>query len=72
MAVGDSLTEGLGVEEELAYQKGFLKSVMGKLSNERFVRNAPSPVVEKEQKKKDDAESKIKVLEERIAGITRE
>ncbi|MCK4750866.1 MAG: class I tRNA ligase family protein, partial [Bacteroidales bacterium] len=60
------------LEEELAYQKGFLKSVMGKLSNERFVRNAPSPVVEKEQKKKDDAESKIKVLEERIAGITRE
>ncbi|MFC2115327.1 valine--tRNA ligase [Bacteroidota bacterium] len=57
------------LEEELVYEKGFLKSVMGKLRNERFVQNAPSQVVEKEHKKKEDAEKKIQVLEERIAGL---
>jgi valyl-tRNA synthetase len=57
------------LREELDYQKGFLRSVMGKLNNERFVRNAPAEVVEKEQKKRDDAEKKISVLEERIDGL---
>ena len=57
------------LEEELKYQQGFLKSVMGKLGNERFVNNAPAQVVEKEQKKRTDAENKISVLEERIAGL---
>ena len=55
------------LNEELAYTKGFLKSVMGKLGNERFVNNAPFQVVEVEKKKKADAEEKIRSLEERIA-----
>jgi valyl-tRNA synthetase len=54
---------------ELDYQKGFLQKVMGKLGNDRFVKNAPESVVEKEIKKKDDAEKKIRVLEERIAEL---
>lgn len=58
------------LNEELAYNKGFLNSVMKKLSNERFVNNAPEKVVNIEKKKKEDAEIKIKVLEERIAGLT--
>jgi len=57
------------LEEELAYTKGFLKSVMGKLSNERFVNSAPSQVVDTERKKLADAEDKIKSLEERIASM---
>jgi len=57
------------LNEELIYNKGFLKSVMKKLSNERFVNNAPEKVVEIEKKKKEDAEAKIKVLEERIASF---
>jgi valyl-tRNA synthetase len=57
------------LEEELKYTKGFLNSVMKKLSNERFVNNAPEAVVAKEKAKQADAESKIKVLEERIAGL---
>ncbi len=57
------------LEEELKYEKGFLKSVMGKLNNERFISNAPPQVVEKEQKKKADAEKKISVLEERIKDL---
>ena len=55
--------------EELNYTKGFLISVMKKLSNDRFVNNAPEAVVEKEKAKQADAEAKIKVLEERIAGM---
>jgi len=57
------------LEEELKYTKGFLNSVMKKLSNERFVSNAPDAVVAKEKAKQTDAEAKIKVLEERIAGL---
>ncbi len=57
------------MQEELDYNKGFLHSVMKKLSNERFVNNAPEKVVSIEKKKKEDAESKIKVLEERIASL---
>jgi valyl-tRNA synthetase len=57
------------LQTELEYQKGFLEKVMAKLRNERFVSNAPQAVVEKEQKKKGDAEKKIRVLEERIAGL---
>ena len=56
-------------EEELKYLQGFLKSVIAKLSNERFVNNAPAQVVEMERKKQSDAESKIKSLEESIAAL---
>ncbi len=57
------------LEEELGYTKGFLKSVMGKLSNEKFVNSAPAQVVDIERKKQADAEDKIKSLEERIASL---
>jgi valyl-tRNA synthetase len=57
------------LEEELNYTKGFLNSVMKKLSNEKFVQNAPEKVVNMEKKKKEDAESKIKTLEERIKSL---
>ena len=58
-------------EEELAYMQGFLKSVLAKLNNERFVDNAPAKVVEAERKKQADAESKIKSLQESIAALRR-
>ncbi len=57
------------LEDELKYTQGFLISVMKKLSNSNFVNNAPEAVIEKERTKQLDAESKIKVLEERIAGM---
>jgi valyl-tRNA synthetase len=57
------------LEEELNYTKGFLKGVMKKLSNERFVNNAPEKVVETERKKQADAEGKIKVIEEQLASL---
>ena len=57
------------LQQELEYTKGFLASVMKKLNNERFVNSAPAKVVEIEQNKRADAESKIKVIEERIASM---
>ncbi len=70
------LADNIDVEAELAklvkdleYQKGFLISVQKKLSNERFVNNAPVAVVEGERRKLADAETKIKNLEESIAAL---
>jgi valyl-tRNA synthetase len=59
------------LEEELKYAQGFLKSVEAKLSNERFVSGAPAAVVDKERKKKADAEAKIAVIEQQLAGLRR-
>jgi valyl-tRNA synthetase len=42
---------------------------MKKLGNERFVQNAPSHVLDLENKKKSDAESKIHSIEERIKEL---
>ena len=57
------------LQAELDYAIGFLKSVEKKLSNERFVANAPEAVVAAERKKQADAQSKIKTLEESIAAL---
>ncbi len=57
------------IEEELKYNKGFLVSVSKKLSNERFVSNAPEQVVAIEKQKMADAESKIEALEKRMASL---
>ncbi|MCO6358338.1 valine--tRNA ligase [Roseivirga pacifica] len=65
----DVEAEKAEIEKELEYTKGFLNSVMKKLSNERFVNNAPEQVVASEKKKQADAESKIKVLEEKLASL---
>ncbi len=57
------------MEEELDYTRGFLNSVMKKLENKRFVNNAPEIVVQKEIKKKTDAEAKIQVLKDKIQAL---
>ena len=57
------------LEKDLAYQQGFLATVMKKLSNERFVSSAPAQVVENEQNKKRDAEAKIAAIEEQLAAL---
>jgi len=55
------------IAEELIYTKSFLESVMKKLGNERFVSNAKPEILALEQKKKADAEAKIKLLENQLA-----
>ena len=55
--------------EELKYQQGFLNSVKKKLSNERFVNNAPEKVVAIEKQKQADAEAKIEAIEQSLASL---
>ena len=57
------------LQEELKYTEGFLKSVLKKLSNERFVSNAPDAVVVSERKKQEDAESKIALIAQRLEAL---
>ena len=57
------------LEAQLQHAKGFLQGVEKKLSNERFVANAPEAVVALERKKQADARAKIKTLEESIAAL---
>jgi valyl-tRNA synthetase len=54
------------LEQELVYNQGFLQSVMKKLNNENFVKNAKESVVEVERRKQADAEAKIRVIEEQL------
>ena len=56
-------------ETQLKHLEGFLAGVMKKLSNERFVQNAPEQVVALERKKQSDSEEKIAALKESIAAL---
>ena len=71
-----ALNEHINVEEEVAkmkaeieYYERFLKQVNGKLSNEKFVNNAPENVVAMERKKQSDATTKLENLHNRIAAL---
>ena len=57
------------MEAELKHKEGFLQGVLKKLSNEKFVNNAPAAVIEMERKKQADAESIIISLKESIAAL---
>jgi valyl-tRNA synthetase len=57
------------MEAELKHKEGFLQGVMKKLSNEKFVQNAPAAVLDMERKKQADAESIINSLKESIAAL---
>lgn len=59
------------LSKDLEYYKGFRESVLKKLSNERFVNNAPAAVVEGERRKLADAETKIKNLEDSISALSK-
>ena len=65
----DTAAQKEQLQKELDYQRGFLLSVEKKLSNERFVQNAKSDVVDVERKKKAGAEQKIQALEESLARL---
>ena len=57
------------MEAQLKHLEGFLMGVQKKLSNERFVANAPEAVVALERKKQSDAEEKIASLKESLAAL---
>lgn len=65
----DTEEERKRLQKDLEYYEGFVEKVKKKLANERFVNNAPAPVVDMERKKLADGESKIKSLEEALASL---
>ena len=65
----DVVAEIAKIEEELAYTEGFLRSVRGKLSNEKFVSGAPEKVVEMERKKEADALATIETLKQSLKNL---
>ncbi len=65
----DTEAERNRLQQELEYAQGFVNAQLKKLSNERFVNNAPTDVVEKEKKKLSDGEERIKILEESLRRL---
>jgi valyl-tRNA synthetase len=65
----DVAAECAKAKADLEYQQGFIKSVMKKLGNERFVAGAPEAVVANERKKLADGEAKIQILEETLKRL---
>lgn len=65
----DKVLEKKKLEKELKYVKGFLASVESKLSNKRFILNAPKDVVAMEKKKVVDAKEKINSIEKSLADL---
>ncbi len=65
----DTAAECAKLKQELEHQRGFVRSVEAKLSNERFVGSAPAQVVENERKKLADGQARIKILEESAAKL---
>ena len=57
------------LEAELKHLEGFLAGVVKKLSNERFVSNAPEQVVQLERKKQKDAETKIATIKASLSKL---
>ena len=65
----DIAAEIVKLTEELKYTEGFLRSVQGKLSNEKFVSGAPPQVIDTERKKEADALAKIATIEQSLSSL---
>ena len=65
----DVAAEVAKIEAEIQRFEGFLRGVNAKLSNEKFVANAPAKVVETERKKLADATTKMENLQARLAAL---
>jgi len=65
----DIAAEIAKLTEELKYTQGFLRSVQGKLANEKFVSGAPAQVIDNERKKEADALAKIATIEQSLASL---
>jgi valyl-tRNA synthetase len=65
----DVAAEIAKLTEELKYNQGFLRSVQGKLANEKFVAGAPAQVIENERKKEADALAKIATIEQSLTSL---
>ncbi len=66
----DVEAEKAKIDKENEYYEGFKKKKKKKLSNERFVSNAPAAVVEGERKKLADADTKLATLRTTLAALS--
>ena len=65
----DEEEERAKINAEIQHLTKFLAGVNAKLSNEKFVNNAPADVVAVEQKKRSDAMQKIESLNNRLKSF---
>jgi valyl-tRNA synthetase len=65
----DVAAEKARVTEEIGKNRGFLKTVDAKLSNERFVNNAPADIVQQQQERKAELEETLARLEKLLASF---
>jgi valyl-tRNA synthetase len=65
----DTTVQKEKLSKDLKYLKGFLIATDMKLSNDKFVENAKPEIIELERKKKQDAETKIKVIEQTLSSL---
>jgi len=65
----DAEAERVRLQKEKDYLLGFLKSVEAKLTNEKFVNNAKPEVIANERKKKEDAETKLRIVTESMSAL---
>ena len=65
----DLEAERARLEKELEHARKFVAGIERKLANEKFVQNAPAPVVERERKKLADGKERIKILEEALQRL---
>ena len=65
----DPVAEAEKLQKEKEYLTGFLRSVDSKLTNERFMKNAKPEIIDVEQRKKADAQAKLRILEEGLAAL---
>ena len=66
----DVEAEKARINKDIAYLEGFKTSVNKKLSNERFVSNAPEAVVAAERKKLADADAKLEILRAALQALS--
>ena len=67
----DIEAETAKLEAQLKHLEGFLAGIRKKLSNEKFVANAPEAVVAMERKKQSDSEEKIAAIKESLAAVNK-
>ena len=65
----DKEAEAKKINAEISRLHGFMTGIQKKLSNEKFVANAPAAVVELERKKMSDANTKIEALKEALGQL---
>ena len=68
----DVKSEIVKLQKELDYTNGFLKIVEEKLSNKKFIQNAPQQLVDNEKNKLADAKRKIEILADKLSALNNE